>query len=221
MERCELGCACSYTRHPQVEQFSLTSHLWFEVSKADNAGRHCEAVLCFVVWGLGVLWAPPGLSIPNLIPAAACAQVSEKIGEIPFSADSQVSIWQQKYPLLEEFSKSVLSSGVSLRSWGKVEGPMELLRTGLSAPAEVVSSQQILHSRHKIGKKNTEMVSKCSSRLWSILTHLEFCKSSIIHKILGEDYLPKNYLEMGKYFSREWLGYINLIIFIFSGLCEV
>lgn len=155
MERCELGCACSYTRHPQVEQFSLTSHLWFELSKADNAGRHCEAVLCFVVRGLGVPWAPPGLSIPNLIPAAACAQVSEKIGEFPSSADSQVSIWQQKCPLSEEFSKSVLSSGVSLLPWGKVEGPMELLRTGLSAPAELVSSQKILNGRYEIGKKTT------------------------------------------------------------------
>lgn len=65
------------------------------------------------------------------------------------------------------------------------------------------------------------MVSSCSSRLQSTLTPLEFCKSFIIHKILGEAYLPKNYLEMGRYFSKEWLGYINNIIFIFSGLCEV
>lgn len=33
-------------------QSSFTSHLWFELSKADNAGRYCGAVLWFVVWRL-------------------------------------------------------------------------------------------------------------------------------------------------------------------------
>lgn len=111
----------------------------------------------------------------------------------------------------------MLSSGVSTLTEGKVEGHMELLTTGLSAPVEVVSSQQILNSRYKTGeKKAAGMVSNCSYGVRSTLTHLEFCKSSIIHSISGEAYLPKNYLEMGKYFSKECLGYKNLIIFIFS-----
>lgn len=65
------------------------------------------------------------------------------------------------------------------------------------------------------------MVSNNSSRLQITLTHLEFWKSSIIHKILGDTYFLKNYLEMCDYFSREYLEYINLIISIFFGLCEV
>lgn len=65
------------------------------------------------------------------------------------------------------------------------------------------------------------MVSNNSSRLQITLTHLEFWKSSIIHKILGDTYFLKNYLEMCDCFSREYLEYINLIISIFFGLCEV
>lgn len=48
----------------------------------------------FEVRALDILWAPPGLPISDLLPAAAGAQVSEEMGEVPSSPDSQDSIWQ-------------------------------------------------------------------------------------------------------------------------------